>query len=156
LWSATDYAGGVLVLCALVAISMLLLACFFHWTRLLSGSAWALTSVLFVSYWLPELVSAFDAVDPGRAFREAAVDLRYLPFLWLVAAAVADARGRRITFVGLGVIVGVWSADVLLQGLTGTSPLFWGLDSLKQLISGGAMCPPEAALRAGRLSGVLG
>ncbi len=156
LWPAPGYAEGVMVLGALAAIAKLLLARFRHGTRLLSGPAWALTSVLFVSYWLPELVSAFDAVDPGRAFREAAVDLRYLPFLWLVAAAVADARGRRITFVGLGVIVGVWSADVLLQGLTGTSPLFWGLDSLKQLISGGAMCPPEAALRAGRLSGVLG
>src|SRR5690606_34900112 len=83
-------------------------------------------------------------------------DLRYLPFLWLVAASVADRRGRRITFTGLGAIVGIWSIDVLLQGLTGTSPLFWGLDRLKQLISGGPMCPPDAALRAGRLSGVLG
>ena len=156
LWPAPGYAEGVMVLGALAAIVKLLLARFRGGTRLLSGPAWALTSVLFVSYWLPELVSAFDAVDQGRAFREAAVDLRYLPFLWLVAASVADRRGRRITFTGLGAIVGIWSIDVLLQGLTGTSPLFWGLDSLKQLISGGPMCPPDAALRAGRLSGVLG
>ena len=156
LWPAPGYAEGVMVLGALAAIVKLLLARFRGGTRLLSGPAWALTSVLFVSYWLPELVSAFDAVDQRRAFREAAVDLRYLPFLWLVAASVADRRGRRITFTGVGAIVGIWSIDVLLQGLTGTSPLFWGLDSLKQLISGGPMCPPDAALRAGRLSGVLG
>ena len=156
LWPAPGYAEGIMVLGAVAAIAKLLLARFRGGTRLLSGPAWALTSVLFVSYWLPELVSAFDAVDRARAFREAAVDLRYLPFLWLVAASVADARGRRITFVGLGVIVAIWSIDVLLQGLTGTSPLFWGLDSLKQVISGNSMCPPDAALRAGRLSGVLG
>ena len=156
LWPAPGYAEGIMVLGAVAAIAKLLLARFRGGTLLLSGPAWALTSVLFVSYWLPELVSAFDAVDRARAFREAAVDLRYLPFLWLVAASVADARGRRITFVGLGVIVAIWSIDVLLQGLTGTSPLFWGLDSLKQLISGNSMCPPDAALRAGRLSGVLG
>jgi len=156
LWPAPGYAEGVMVLGAVAAIVKLLLARFRGGTRLLSGPAWALTSVLFVSYWLPEAVSAFDAVDRGRAFGEAAVDLRYLPFLWLVAAAVANARGRRTTITGLGIIAAAWSVDALLQGLTGTSPLFWGLDSLKQLFGGGPMCPPEAALLADRVSGVLG
>ena len=109
LWPAPGYAEAVMVLGALAAIVLLLLARFRHGTRLLSGPAWALTSVLFCSYWLPELVSAFDAIDHGRAFREAAVDLRYLPFLWLVAAAVGDARGRRITFGGIGIIVALWA-----------------------------------------------
>ena len=156
LWPAPGIAEGVMVLGAVAAIAKLLLARFRGGTRLLSGPAWALTSVLFVSYWLPEFVSAFDAVDHGRAFREAAVDLRYLPFLWLVAAAVANARGRRTTLMGLGVIAAVWSVDALLQAFTGTSPLFWSLDSLKQLAGGGAMCPPEAAVLADRVSGVLG
>jgi O-antigen ligase len=112
--------------------------------------------VLFCSYWLPELVSAFDAIDHGRAFREAAVDLRYLPFLWLVAAAVGDARGRRITFGGIGIIVGLWTADALLQAVSGTSPLFAGMDAIKQAISGHGMCTAAELKLADRLGGVLG
>jgi O-antigen ligase len=153
LWPAPGYAEGVMVLGALVAIAKLLLARFRGGSALLSGPAWALTSVLFFAYWLPEVVSALDAADRARALREALVDLRYLPFLWLVAAAVADPRGRRITFGGLAIIVMVWVVDALLEALTGTSPLFFGLDALKQAISGHAMCSLAAA---DRLSGVLG
>jgi O-antigen ligase len=156
LWPAPGYAEGVMVLGALAAIARLLLVRFRDGTRLLSGQAWALTSVLFFSYWLPELLSAVDALDRGRALREAGVDLRYLPFLWLVAASVGDARGRRITFGGLGIIVAVWTVDALLQALTGTSPLCWGIDLIKQAISGHPMCTAAEVQLADRLSGVLG
>lgn len=156
LWPAPGYAEAVMVLGALAAIVRLLLVRFHHGTRLLSGPAWALTSVLFCSYWLPELLSAFDAVDRTRAFREALVDLRYLPFLWLVAAAVADARGRRTTFIGLGIVVGVWTLDGLLQALAGTSPLFWGINAIKHAISGHGMCAVADIEQLDRLSGVLG
>jgi O-antigen ligase len=111
---------------------------------------------LFFAYWLPEAVSAIDAVDFTRALREAAVDLRYLPFLWLVAAAVADARGRRITFTGLAIIVGAWTLDALLQAMTGTSPLFFGLDAAKNAISGHGMCTATQTQSVDRLSGILG
>ena len=60
LWPAPGYAEGVLVLGALVAIVKLLVSRFRGGTQLLSGPAWALTSVLFFAYWLPEIVSAFD------------------------------------------------------------------------------------------------
>jgi O-antigen ligase len=156
LWPAPGYAEGVMVLGALVAIARLLLARFRGGTALLSAPAWALTSALFCAYWLPEVVSAFDAIDRVHAWHEALVDLRYLPFLWLVAAAVADERGRRVTFSGLAIIVGAWTVDALLQASTGTSPLFWGIDSIKQLISGHAMCPVGDTARVDRLSGVLG
>ena len=156
LWPAPGYAEGVMVLGALVAIALLLLARFRHGAQLLSAPAWALTSVLFFAYWLPEAVSAVDAVDHGRALREALVDLRYLPFLWLVAAAVADERGRRITFGGLAIIVGAWTVDALVQAVTGTSPLFFGLDSAKRAISGHGMCTDEAVQTVDRLSGILG
>ena len=63
LWPAPGYAEGVLVLGALIAIVKLLASRFRGGSQLLSGQAWALTSVLFFAYWLPELVSAFDAVD---------------------------------------------------------------------------------------------
>ena len=156
LWPAPGYAEGVLVIGALIAIFKLLASRFRGGTQLLSGPAWALTSVLFFAYWLPELVSAFDAVDPARALGESAKDLRYLPFLWLVAAAVANEAGRRTTFAGLAIIVGVWTLDALLQALTGTSPLFFGIDSIKQALSGHGVCSAAETAAADRLSGVLG
>jgi O-antigen ligase len=156
LWPAPGVAEGVMVLGALAAIARLLLVRFRGGMALLSAPAWALTSVLFCAYWLPELVSAVDAVDRAHAFQVALVDLRYLPFLWLVAAAVAKERGRRTTFAGLGVIMAVWTLDALLQAISGTSPLFWGLDQLKQAISGHPMCAAREVAAADRLSGVLG
>ena len=156
LWPAPGYAEGVLVLGALLAIYKLVASRFRGGIALLSHQAWALTSVLFFAYWLPELVSAFDSVDPGRALREAAVDLRYLPFLWLVASAVANRRGRRTTFGGLAIIVAVWTVDALLQAVTGTSPVFFGIDAIKQVISGRPMCSAEDVALADRLSGILG
>src|SRR5690606_2547457 len=75
LWPAPGYAEGVMVLGALAAIVLLLKARFRGGSRLLSAPAWALTSVLFFAYWTPQLVSSFDAIDHGRAFREALVDL---------------------------------------------------------------------------------
>ena len=158
LWPAPGYAEAIMVLGALAAIAKLLHARFRGGDALLSGPAWALTSVLFFAYWLPEAVSALDAMDRARALKEAAVDLRYLPFLWLVAAAVADARGRRITFGGLAIIVGVWTLDALLQALFGGiySPMFSGIDAIKQLISGHAMCSAAEVALLDRLSGVLG
>ncbi|HVI58096.1 MAG TPA: O-antigen ligase family protein [Luteimonas sp.] len=156
LWPAPGIAEGVLVLGALAAIVKLLATRFRGGTRLLSGPAWALTSALFFAYWLPQLLSAFDAFDARHAFYKAATALRYLPFLWLVASAVADRRGRRITFGGLAVIVAVWTLDALAQALSGTSPLFWGLDALKQLIEHKPMCSPQEIAAVDRLSGVLG
>ena len=156
LWPAPGIAEGVLVLGALFAMGKLLFSRFRGGGALLSHQAWALTSVLFCAYWVPELVSALDAVDRGRALKEAAGDLRYLPFLWLAAAAVGDARGRRTTFLGLAIIVGVWTLDALAQAVMGTSPLFFGLDAIKQAVNNRPICPPEEILEAQRLSGVLG
>ena len=156
LWPAPGYAEAVMVLGALAAIVRLLIVRFRGGTRLLSAPAWALTSVLFFAYWLPEVVSVFDAIDYSHAVHETLTDLRYLPFLWLAAAAVSDARGRRITFAGLAIIMTAWTVDALLQAVTGTSPLFWGVDSIKHLISGHGMCPANSAAVVDRLSGVLG
>jgi len=156
LWPAPGIAEGVLVLGALAAIIKLLVTRFRGGTELLSGPAWALTSALFFAYWLPQLLSSFDAIDPREAFYKSATALRYLPFLWLAASAVADRRGRRITFGGLAIIAGAWTVDALLQALSGTSPLFWGLDALKQMIEDRPMCSAEEIAALDRLSGVLG
>ncbi|MGH8062610.1 MAG: O-antigen ligase family protein [Pseudoxanthomonas sp.] len=156
LWPAAGYAEGIMVLGALAAIVQLLMVRFRGGTRLLSGPAWALTSVLFFAYWTPQLISSFDALDARHAFYKTATGLRYLPFLWLVASAVANEHGRRITFNGLAIIVAVWTVDALLQVVSGTSPLFWGIDQLKQLISGHGMCTAADTAALDRLSGILG
>lgn len=136
LWPAPGIAEGVLTLGALVAIFMLLKQRFRGGGRLLTAEAWALSTAMFLAYWLPQLFSTWDAVNLPRTMREVVVDLRYLPFLWLVAMAVADPRGRRLTFAGIGVIILLWLADGLVQAATG-----WSL--------GGAS-------HADRLSGIFG
>src|SRR5688500_1156993 len=119
LWPAPGYAEAIMVLGALAAIVKLLLARFRGGGALLSGPAWALTSVLFFAYWLPEAVSSLDAMDRGRALKEAAVDLRYLPCLGLGAAAAAEARGRRITCGGPATRPGEWEPGAMPQAWSG-------------------------------------
>lgn len=156
LWPAPGYAEAILALGALAGIVRLFQARFRGGTALLSQPAWALTTVLFVTYWLPEAISVIDAVDRTRALREVAVDLRYLPFLWIVASAVANEAGRRRTFGGLAIIVAVWTLDALLEAMIGASPLFSSMDRVKQLISGHGMCTAAEVAALDRLSGVLG
>ena len=156
LWPVPGVAEAVLALGAIAGILRLLLSRFRGSAALLSGPAWALTSVLFFAYWLPEALSAIDAADRSRALREALVDLRYLPFLWIAASAVTSEEGRRRTFGGLAVIVGVWTLDALVEAGTDTSPLFWAIDQAKQAISGHGMCTAAQVAAADRLSGVLG
>ena len=121
LWPLVGPAEAVLSLGALTGLAILALRRFQQGTALLSREAWALITALFFCYWLPEAISAIDAKAPGRAWREVLVDLRYLPFLWLVGMAVATARGRRIVFIGLAVIVLAWALDGAVQALTGWS-----------------------------------
>jgi O-antigen ligase len=156
LWPVPGIAEAVMSLGALAAIGRLIFVRFRGGGALLSPQAWALTSVLFLAYWLPEVFASFDAVDRTLAFGEVATDLRYLPFLWLAASAVADARGRRITFGGLAVIVCVWTLDALVQAVSGTSMLFSGLDAAKLAISGHRFCNANDYALLDRLGGVLG
>lgn len=156
LWPVPGVAEAVLALGAIAGVLRLMLSRFRGSAALLSGPAWALTSVLFFAYWLPEALSAIDAADRVRAGREALVDLRYLPFLWIAASAVTTEAGRRRTFGGLAVIVGVWTVDALVEAATDTSPLFWAIDHAKQAISGHGMCTAAQVAAADRLSGVLG
>ena len=121
LWPTVGPAEAVLSLGALTSLAILAHRRFRNGTALLSREAWALITALFFCYWLPEAFSAIDAEDTARAWREVLLDLRYLPFLWLVAMAVAPARGRRIVFLGLGLIAGAWALDAAVQAVTGFS-----------------------------------
>ncbi|MFT4178733.1 MAG: O-antigen ligase family protein [Thermomonas sp.] len=159
LWPAPGYAEGVLVLGALAGLVKLVASRFRGSAALLGGPAWALTTVLFFAYWLPQAISAVDApntLGKGGALGDALVDLRYLPFLWVVASAVANEEGRRRTFNGLAIIAGIWTLDALIEAVSGTSPLFWLLDQARQGISGKGMCTAAEVAAADRLSGILG
>ncbi len=121
LWPWPGLANSAVSLGAIVTIVWLGVRRFRGGDGLLSQEAWALTSALFFSYWLPELLSCTDAIDPLHSLYKVVVDLRYLPFLWLAAIAVHREADRRVVYVGIAVIVLVWTFDGLLQAATGWS-----------------------------------
>ena len=120
-WPWRAVAEALLSLGALLGFALLLATRFRGGIRVMGHEAWALTTILFLGYWLPQLFSVPLAIDPLHSATETLKDLRYLPFLWLAAMAVATAHGRRVVGWGLGLLVGLWTADALLQALLGHS-----------------------------------
>ena len=80
-----------------------------------------LALVLFLAYWLPELISAFDSVIPRKSWNEVAADLRFLPFLMFALVALDDARRVRRFLAGMAVLLALWIVDALIQAATGWS-----------------------------------
>lgn len=80
-----------------------------------------LALLVFAAYWLPELLSAFDAVAPRKSWTEVAADLRFLPFLWFATHSLREARQVRVASLGIAVLLGLWCADALVQAATGWS-----------------------------------
>ncbi|HHW4678518.1 MAG TPA: O-antigen ligase family protein [Xylella sp.] len=155
-WPLPGLAAAVLTLSALLASYHLIRYRFRGGTQLLEGSTWALTTVLFMAYWLPQMVSLFGALDLSETVRKVAADLRYLPFMWLCAIAVATPERRYRTFRGLAAIGLLWTLDALVQAVFGISPLFSLLNQLKQGMSGHGFCTSQEAMLADRLSGIFG
>lgn len=156
LWPASRVSEAVLSLGALAALFLLAKARFRDGNRLLSSGAWALTTALFFAYWLPQLISTFDAADPRGAIGKTLAGLRYLPFLWLVAISVATRSGRRIVFGGIAILLLLWSIDLLLQALSGHSVLFDGLNALYAAIKDKGICEGQAARGFDRFNGIFG
>jgi len=154
-------AETALSLGAIVALVMLLWQRFRGGTRLMRREAWALSTVLFFAYWLPQAISAIDAVDAEHAWKEVLTDLRYLPFLWLATMAVSSERGRKFCLGGIAVIVLIWTMDGLLQAATSVSPmalaidhaLLWAHTHFGRSATGGSLGAHETA---DRLSGIFG
>jgi O-antigen ligase len=121
LWPAVGIAEAVMSLGALVGLFLILWQKFSFRSAWLSREAWLMTLAFFLAYWLPEFFSAFDAINAKRAWREALLDLRYLPFLWLIVLSVSNEKGRRLVFSGLAIISLFWALDGMLQILTGFS-----------------------------------
>ncbi len=121
LWPTVGIAEAVMSLGALFGFSLMLWQKIAHRSTWLSREAWLITLAFFLAYWLPELFSAFDAINAKRAWREVLLDIRYLPFLWLIALSVSNEKGRNIIFSGLAIISLVWALDGMFQVLTGFS-----------------------------------
>jgi O-antigen ligase len=85
------------------------------------GDATRLATLLFLAYWLPQLVSAVDAVAPKKAWTEVAADLRYLPFLWFALVAQQQETARRLLRQGAALVLLLWVVDALVQAVTGWS-----------------------------------
>src|SRR5690606_14237087 len=91
-----------------------------------------LATLLFLGYWLPELVAAPDALDPVRGWREVLVDLRFLPLLWFAQVALRPPGTLAFAWRGFAVIVAAYAADGLVQALSGVS-LGGGLEGSDRL-----------------------
>src|SRR5690606_20880052 len=156
LWPLPGPAEAVFSLGALVVAGQLAWVAARGRPMPLDRGAFVLAGLLFGAYWLPELLSAPDALDRGRAWKETLADLRYLPLLWGIAIAVREPRGRRVVAGGIAVLALAWSIDAPVQALAGASPLFRGLDALKGLSGGGPLCPVDEVQAWDRVSGVFG
>ncbi len=158
LWPVSRVSEAVLSLGAITALVLLLKARFRDGKHLLAPAAWALTTALFFCYWLPQLFSSPDALDMGDALKKTLGNLRYLPFLWLIAIAVATDNGRRTVFAGLSTIAVIWSIDLLLQAIGGNSTSLLNnlLDGGYQWVRDKAMCEGQLARGNGRINGIFG
>lgn len=77
--------------------------------------------VAFLAYWLPELISAPDAVEPVKAWTEVFADLRFLPLLLFAHAQLRSAPSLRRVLGCSAAVLAVWLLDALLQASTGFS-----------------------------------
>jgi len=166
-WPWVAPANVAIALGAVVTIGWLGLRRFRGGDALLSREAWALTSALFFSYWLPELFSCVDAISPLASLREVAADLRYLPFLWLVAIAVHREADRRVVWNGIALVALFWAADGLVQAIAGRSlggalegdriaGLFGRHERLGQVLASLAAFPLGVASRRAGAAGWIG
>lgn len=80
-----------------------------------------LALLIGLAYWLPEFVSAWDSLAPGKSWGEVGLDLRFLPFLLLLASSHWRARDARHLVAGVALVTMFWCVDALVQALAGVS-----------------------------------
>lgn len=102
---------------------------------------WALPGVrlalaLFLCYWLPAFISAFDAVEPGKTWPQIAAQLRFAPFAIFATATLRSPAQWQWLLRASALLALVWMIDAWAQAFTGIS-------------LGGAM-------ESDRLSGIFG
>jgi len=78
-----------------------------------------LALLVFLAYWLPELVSAVDSVVPTKSWSEVALDLRFLPFAMFAISALASSRARWLCLRLAALVIAFWTLDALFQAAVG-------------------------------------
>ncbi|HEY3520806.1 MAG TPA: O-antigen ligase family protein [Rhodanobacteraceae bacterium] len=76
---------------------------------------------LWSCYFVAALISAFDAVPPGKSWNTVAALIRFAPFGCYVCWIVRDDRRLRALHLFTGVLVALWALDAWAQILTGYS-----------------------------------
>ncbi len=74
---------------------------------------------LFACWWVPQLISAFDAVAPAKTWPALLVALRLLPMAIVAAWALSDVDWRNRVALVIAAIVAIWTLDALVQGVLG-------------------------------------
>ncbi len=82
-------------------------------------AATKLLATMFACWWIPQLISGFDAVEPGRTWSALLVGLRLLPIAVVAAWALGDRDWRERVALVIAIIIAIWTLDALVQGLLG-------------------------------------
>jgi O-antigen ligase len=76
---------------------------------------------LWFCYFAAALISAFDAIQPGKSWSTVAAIIRFAPFGYYVCFAVRRESRARALYFATGVIAALWALDAWVQILTGFS-----------------------------------
>ena len=87
----------------------------------IEDDALRLALVLFACYWLPALLSAVAAVEPGRTWSTIAATLRFLPFALFAIWALREGAHWPALTAAVGTVVALWALDAYVQMATGSS-----------------------------------
>ncbi len=87
----------------------------------LRAPGFALIVALFACYWLPILLSGFDAVQPMKTWSTAASALRFLPFALFIVAGLSSLRSLRGVVLATAAVILIWLIDAWVQMGTGFS-----------------------------------
>ena len=85
------------------------------------NGAYRLALLLFACYWLPTLLSAIAAVEPGKTWATVATTLRFLPFALFAVWALRDVSIWPALVTAIGALVALWVIDAYVQIVTGYS-----------------------------------
>jgi len=76
---------------------------------------------LLAAYIGAALLSAFDAIMPGKSWSTVAALLRYIPLGLYACFAIRREQKLLALYVGVALVLAVWCADAWMQALTGWS-----------------------------------
>ena len=89
------------------------------WRSLASSREFRLLMGLWLCYWLPQLISCVDAVNPGESWRTTLAAIRFpLVGAYVIHNLANDTARRLLWRLAAGLVI-FWSVDALLQAAVG-------------------------------------